>query len=96
MKVYMFQKVKQILSDCNYNCYTEEELFYDYEDAIKYFKEVYNLTIERIEEHCCEEGEKVFDLCEINHYSKDRCRIFMEDEFWISFEIHEKTIMNFN
>ena len=94
MKVYMFQKIEELFSNCDY--FTEEELFYKYEDAVKYLEEVYESTIESIEEVYCEEGESADDFCEINHFSKDHCTIYMEDEFWISFEIHEKIIMNFN
>ena len=39
MKVYMFQKVEELIEVCEYH--THEELFYKHEDAVKYFKEIY-------------------------------------------------------
>ena len=96
MKVYMFQKIKEIYYYHYCECNTEEELFYNYEDAIKYFKEVYNLTIEEIEKNCCETRKTASDLCEIRHYNESQCTIFKEDDFWISLAIYEKTIMSFN
>ena len=94
MKVYMFQKIENVYE--YHECYIHEELFYKYEDAVKYLEEIYESTIEEIEEDYCVEGESADDYCEIIRYSESYYTIIMEDEFYMSFKIHEKTIMNFN
>ena len=50
MKIYMFQKTEENVNDYDYEFYTDEELFYKYEDAVKYLEEIYELKIEDIEE----------------------------------------------
>ena len=96
MKIYMFQKTEENVNDYDYEFYTDEELFYKYEDAVKYLEEIYELKIEDIEELYCLEGENADDYCEIIRYSESHYTIYMESEFFISFEIHEKTVMGFN
>ena len=96
MKVYMFQKIEEYVRDYDSEFYTDEELFYEYKDAVKYLEEIYELKIEDIEELYCEERESADDYCEITRYSKSHYEIYMESRFFISFNIHEKTIMNFN
>ena len=94
MKVYMFQKIEDFIESCEY--YSYEELFYKYEDAIKYFKEAYESYIDYIDKNYCLEGEIVDDVCEITRHSEDYYTIYMEAIFYTSFKIHEKTIMSFN
>ena len=94
MKVYMFQEIEDMYNTCEY--YTHEELFYKYEDAVKYLEEVYESYIDYIDKNYCLEGETVNDCCEINRYSEDYYTIYMEEIFHTSFNIYEKTIMNFN
>lgn len=94
MKVYMFQKVEDFYELCE--SYTHEELFYKYEDAVKYLEEEYELYIDYVDKNYCLEGEIVDDVCEIIHHSEDYRTVYMEDLFYASFRIYEKTIMSFN
>ena len=93
MKVYMFQKVEELIEVCEYH--THEELFYKYEDAVKYFKELYELYIDYIDKNYCLEGEIVDNVCVITRHSEDYCTVYMEGIFFTSFKIHEKYIMSF-
>ena len=94
MKVYMFQEIEDLIDNCEY--YTNEELFYRYEDAVKYLKEAYEATIDDIEKNYCEEGEGADDYCKINRYSESHYEIYMESEFFISFNVYEKIVMDFD
>ena len=94
MKVYMFQKTEELIQLCEYH--THEELFYKYEDAVKYFKELYELYIDYIDKKYCLEGEIVDNVCAITRHSEDYCTVYMEEIFFTSFKIHEKYIMSFN
>ena len=94
MKVYMFQKVEELIEVCEYH--SHEELFYKYEDAVKYFKEIYELYIDYIDKNYCLEGESVDNVCIITRHSEDYCTVYMEGIFFTSFKIHEKYIMSFN
>lgn len=94
MKVYMFQKAEDFYELCE--SYTHEELFYKYEDAVKYLEEEYELYIDYVDKNYCLEGELVDDVCEIIHHSEDYRTVYMEELFYASFRIYEKTIMSFN
>ena len=96
MKIYMFQKTEEYVNDYDSEFHTDEELFYKYEDAVKYLEEIYELKIEDIEELYCLEGESAEDYCEITRYSESHYDIYMESEFFISFNIYEKNIMSFD
>ena len=96
MKIYMFQKTEEYINDYDSEFYTDEELFYKYEDAVKYLEEIYDSYIDYIDKNYCLEGEIVDDYCEIIRHSEDYYTICMKEIFCTSFKIHEKTVMSFN
>jgi hypothetical protein len=90
----MFQEIEEFFESCEYN--VNQELFYKYEDAVKYLEAIYDLYIDYIEKNYCEEGESADDVCRIVRYSENYYEIYMGSEFYTSFNIYEKSIMSFN
>lgn len=94
MKVYMFQKIEEMMNDCEYD--THEELFYTEDDAIEYMEYLFEEEIKIIEEIYCYENETAYDYCDITEDKERRIKnIYMEGEFYISFNVYNKQIMRF-
>ncbi len=91
MEVYMVQKVVEDMENYEYD--THEELFYKEEDAQTYMEVLFEEEVRVLTELYCDEGEILEDYCEIdkelNHMS-----IYMEDQYWVGFNIEKKTIMS--
>ncbi len=93
MEVYMMQKITEDIDGCEYD--THEELFYTWEDANEYMEALFEEEIRILTSMYCDGADDdLEDYCEIteryNHKS-----IYMEDSFWMAFNIEKKIIMSF-